>query len=103
MSRQSLLPIGMLDEKDLQKDKQLISKESNMERIISIECALMFDERDRFYQIIDREDMMEAAQNHDEEEFQNLEIISLHSINIQYDNVPCSMILFRNWSNNFKF
>jgi hypothetical protein len=74
-----------------------------MERVISIECALMFDERDRFYQIIDREDVMDAAQNHDEEEFQNLEIISLHSINIQYDNVPCSMILFRNWSNNFKF
>lgn len=27
----------------------------------------------------------------------------MYVINIQYDNVPCQMIMFRNWTNNFKF
>ena len=59
----------MLNEKQKQKEKIISSKESNLERVISIECALMFDERDRFYQIIDREDMLVDTQNHDEEQF----------------------------------
>jgi len=31
------------------------------------------------------------------------EIVGLNVINIEYDNDPCSLILFRNWTNNFKY
>ena len=30
-------------------------------------------------------------------------MIGLHVINIEYDSEPCSMILFRNWTHNFRF
>ena len=72
---------------------------------ISIENALIFGESDRFYQIVDHIDDATADQEDQDYELrlQNSEIVGLHVINIQYDNVPCSMIMFRNWTNNFKF
>jgi len=30
-------------------------------------------------------------------------VIGLNVINIEYDNDPCSMILFRNWTHNFRY
>ena len=41
MQRQTLLPIGMLNENDMQNDKVIMNKESSLESVQSIECALM--------------------------------------------------------------
>lgn len=38
-----------------------------------------------------------------EEVFEQNEIVGLQVINIEYDNDPCSMILFRNWTPNFRY
>ena len=38
-----------------------------------------------------------------EEVFEQNEIVGLQVINIEYDNDPCSMILFRNWTTNFRY
>ena len=35
--------------------------------------------------------------------FEEHETLGLHVVNIDFDNEPCSMILFRNWTNHFKF
>ena len=68
---------------------------------ISIENALIFGEPDRFYNVINP-DKSNFLENEDRD-FPDNEVVGLHCINIHYDNDPCSMILFRNWTHNFKF
>ena len=66
----------------------------------------MMDYYDNFYQVVDcgrLQDIEASNSERDVDSALDHEIVSLHQISIQYDNVPCSMILFRNWSNNFKF
>ena len=69
-------------------------------RPISIETALIYGESDRFYNIIDPDQIKSCEEDHDEDVH---EVVGLHVINIQYDNDPCSMILFRNWTHNFRY
>ena len=72
----------------------------NRKKPISIENALIFGESDRFYKIVN---FNNEEANQEDEQMNNCEIVGLHVINIEYDSLPCSMILFRNWTNNFKF
>ena len=61
---------------------------------------MIYGEQDRFYNIIDPK--KEASQDEDYD-LENSNVVGLNVINIQYDNDPCSMILFRNWTHNFKY
>lgn len=61
---------------------------------------MIYGEQDRFYNIIDPK--KETSQDEDYD-LENSNVVGLNVINIQYDNDPCSMILFRNWTHNFKY
>ena len=93
-------------EKITEDDKKNPDNHNNpvlQKKPISIETALIFGEHDRVYNVINP-DLLES-QTHIElgDECPTNEVVGLHCINIEYDNEPCSMILFRNWTNNFKF
>lgn len=68
---------------------------------ISVETALIFGEPTSFYQVINPNKPIEEQEA--EEFAEDSEIVGLNVINIEYDNDPCSVILFRNWSNQFKY
>ena len=59
---------------------------------ISIETALIFGEPDRFYYIEDDSDHQEDVKR----------VIGLNVMNMRFDNEDCSVIMFRNWTENFK-
>lgn len=71
-----------------------------MRRPISIENALIYGEQDRFYYIIDPNKKIDPD---DDAQLNRCEVVGLHVINMLYDNIPCSMIIFRNWTLNFRF
>ena len=71
-----------------------------MGKPISIETALIYGEKDRFYYIIDPNKKIDPE---DDAQLQNCEVVGLHVINMQYDNIDCSMIIFRNWTLSFRF
>lgn len=102
MSRKILLPIHDLDDQNIGSTHGPNMHPLNplyQKRPISIENALIFGEKDRFYKIVETGE--EGA--NDDDKLNNCEIVGLEVINIQYENVACSMIIFRNWTNNFKF
>jgi hypothetical protein len=70
----------------------------NQKKPISIETALQYGASDQFYYVVDPEQTFDEKNN-----YQECEIISINMINIEYENEPCSMILFRNWTQNFKY
>ena len=81
---------------------------------ISIETAMIYGEVDRFYHVIDPSKTPESInlstrpdnEEIDVKEVYNLEkcpIVALHQISIEFDNEPCCMILFRNWTETFKY
>lgn len=76
-------------------------------RPISIETALIWGEPDSFYNIIDPDALarhQEAADADETLPMEDTEVVGLSVIpNIQYDNDLCSMILFRNWTHNFRY
>jgi hypothetical protein len=43
--------------------------------------------------VVDPEKQFDEMDN-----YQDCEIVTLNIINIEYENEPCSMILFRNWT-----
>ena len=67
---------------------------------ISIENALIYGEKDRFYYIIDPNKKIDPE---DDGQLHKCEVVGLHVINMQYDNIDCSMIIFRNWTLSFRF
>lgn len=67
---------------------------------ISIETSLIYGEPDRFYYIIDPNKEINPE---DDEDLKNCEIIGIDVINITYENVECSMIIFKKWTMNFRF
>ena len=71
-----------------------------MGKPVSIETALIYGEKDRFYYIIDPNKKIDPD---DDAQLQNCEVVGLHVINMQYDNIDCSMIIFRNWTLSFRF
>ena len=103
MGRKILLPIQKLDENDADINGKNAANPVLALKPISIESALIFGQTDRFYHIIDNEQNDDFFHAASEKELENSEIVSLSVIKIQYDKVPCSMILFRTWTDNFKF
>ena len=102
MSKKVLLPIEKISENE-EKDPDQLHNPVLQKKPISIETALIFGEQDRFYNVINP-DKLDKEHNVDiDNECPTNEVVGLHHINIEYDNDPCSMILFRNWTNNFKF
>lgn len=59
---------------------------------ISIETALIFGEPDRLYYIED-----DSANDEDAKQ-----VIGLNVVNMRFDDEDCSVILFRNWTDNFR-
>ena len=99
MVKKILLPIQKIVETPQdQVNQKSFHNPILQQKSISIETALIYGEMDRFYKVIDPDiedpDQIERAS-------QNAQIVGLSVINIQYDNDPCSIILFRNWTHNF--
>lgn len=67
---------------------------------ISVETALIYGEPDRFYYIIDS---TKEINPEDDEDLKNCDIVGIQVTNITYDNVECSMIVFKKWTMNFRF
>ena len=70
---------------------------------VSIETALIYGETDRFYYIIDPDENAEDNSENNKLNYEDNDVIGLSVVNIEYDNDLCSMILFRNWTHNFKY
>ena len=64
---------------------------------ISIEQALFNGTSDTFYYMVDPNKTFDENEDH-----QQNPIIGLNLINIEYENEPCSMILMKNWTENFR-
>lgn len=90
-------------EKQDEDGKQSFSNPILQKKPLSIETALIYGESDRFYSIIDPDAPAVTETEEDGQNSENTEVVGLSVINIQYDNDPCSMILFRNWTHNFKY
>ncbi len=61
---------------------------------------MIYGEHDRFYNIINP-DKIKSQEDIENIEYNN--VVGLNVINVQFDDDPCSMILFRNWTSNFKY
>ena len=88
LSQKTLLPIPRVKEKTQPANN--FENPILHQKPISIETALIFGEADRFYQVIDTDGKEMGA------------IVGLHVSNITFDEEECSMITFRNWTENFK-
>lgn len=99
MNQKILMPIAKLIEPGKDHQNPVLQNKP-----ISIETALIWGESDRFYSIVDPEADQSEIQHELETEPENREVVGLHVINkIQYDNDDCSLILFRNWTHNFRY
>lgn len=101
MTKKLLVPIPRLNEEmDNDLNEMRLDNPVKQRRPLSIETALIYGEQDRFYNIID------SKKEFTQEDIENIEqnnVVGLNVINVQFDDDPCSMILFRNWTSNFKY
>lgn len=102
MTKKVLIPIEKIAE-NVDKDPEKMNNPILQKKPISIETALIFGEQDRYYNVINPDKIDESKNIELDDEYPSNEVVGIHCINIEYDNDPCSMILFRNWTNNFKF
>ena len=100
LTKKILLPLPQIVENS-QKKEQKFSNPILSRRPISIETALIYGESDRFYSVIDED--QEKREIFEDYKFEKHEMLGLHVVNINFDNDPCSMIMFRNWTHNFKY
>lgn len=100
LNKKILLPLPQIVENNNKKEENFENPILSR-RPISIETALIFGESDRFYSVID-EDPQER-EIYEDYKFESHEMLGLHVVNIEFDGDPCSMIMFRNWTHNFKY
>ena len=87
------------NEKEVEREK--FSNPIFSKKPVSIEQALIWGEKDRFYSVINPNVPNDELQ--EDSNGLSKEIVGLNVINIDYDNDQCSLILFRNWTHNFRY
>jgi hypothetical protein len=98
LTEKRLLPYLYMEENMSQDDQN--KYKINTTKPISVEEALIFGEVDRFYYVINPDQINESFESLAKEE---MEVVGLNLINIQFEQKDCHLILLKNWTSYFRY